>query len=117
MLLRFITTQHFVVLTLMELLSGCYDVTEVKTTEVGRTQCHAAYVKCHENPVLDLHIILMGCIPLYIDVNSHQKCSNLFFLFQLNAHNMLNVYIYHQLPSTSGHKHSGYSEHIYCQHT
>ena len=52
----------------MELLSGCYDVTEVKTTEVGRTQWHAAYVKCDENPLVDLHIILIGRIPLCIDI-------------------------------------------------
>jgi len=59
MLLRFITTQHFVVLTLMELLSCCYDVTEVKTVEVGRTQWHAADVKCHENPLVNrLHSVV-----------------------------------------------------------
>jgi hypothetical protein len=90
----------------MELLSGCYDVTEVKTAEVGRTEWHGAYVKFHENPLDDLRIILIGCIPLYIDISSHQKCSNPFLLFQLNARNMLNTYIYHQLPSTSGPKHS-----------
>jgi hypothetical protein len=28
------------------------------------------------------------------------KNMNLFFLFQLNAHNLLNTYIYHQLPPT-----------------
>ena len=47
----------------MVLLSGCYDVTEVKTTEVGRRQWHATYVKCLENPSVDL-LILIGCIPL-----------------------------------------------------
>jgi len=90
----------------MELLSDCYDVTGVKTVEVGRTQYHAAYVKCNENPLVDLLNILMGCIPLYIDTKSHQKCPTLFFLLQIIAHNMLNTYIYHQLPSTSGPKHS-----------
>jgi len=92
--------------TLMVLLSGCHDVRAVKTTEAGRTQWRAAYIKCHENPSVDLHIILIGCIPLCIDTKSNYKCSNRFFLFQLYAHNILNTYIYHHLPSTSGPKHN-----------
>ena len=40
---------------------------------------------------LDVFVILKLSIPCILPVNH-------FFLFQLNANNMLNKYIYHQLP-------------------
>jgi hypothetical protein len=58
MLLRFLTTQNVLVLTLAVPRLCCYELKEpVQRTKVGGMHWRAAYVECHEHTPVDVRAI------------------------------------------------------------